>query len=46
MQTGTTVAEILHDGDPRPRTVATLSETGFIAAKQLSPEILQREMRR
>ena len=30
----------------RPRTVATLSEPGFIAAKKRSLEIFQREVRR
>jgi NitT/TauT family transport system ATP-binding protein len=42
----TRVAEILPYTDPRPRTVATLSEPGFIAAKKKSLEIFQREVRR
>ncbi|MDP1968053.1 MAG: ABC transporter ATP-binding protein [Burkholderiaceae bacterium] len=42
----TRVAEILDYRDPRPRTVETLSEPGFIAAKKLSLEIFQREVRR
>ena len=42
----TRVAEILLYGDARPRTVATLSEPGFVAAKKLSLEIFQREVRR
>ena len=42
----TKVAEILQYSDARPRTVATLSEPGFIAAKKLSLEIFQREVRR
>ena len=42
----TKVAEILHYADARPRTVATLSEPSFIAAKKLSLEIFQREVRR
>ena len=42
----TKIAEILDYGDPRPRTVATLSEPGFIATKKLSLEIFQREVRR
>ena len=42
----TRVAEILHYGDARPRTVATLSEPSFIAAKKRSLEIFQREVRR
>jgi NitT/TauT family transport system ATP-binding protein len=40
------VAEILHYGDPRPRTVATLSEPSFVSAKKQSLEIFQREVRR
>jgi NitT/TauT family transport system ATP-binding protein len=40
------VAEILHYGDARPRTVATLSEASFIATKKLSLDIFQREVRR
>ena len=42
----TQVADILHYEDPRPRTVQTLSEPGFIAAKKKSLEICQREVRR
>jgi NitT/TauT family transport system ATP-binding protein len=42
----TKVAEILQYADARPRTVATLSEPSFIAAKKLSLEIFQREVRR
>jgi len=42
----TRIAEILPYGDPGPRTVATLSEPGFIATKKLSLEIFQREVRR
>ncbi len=42
----TKIAEILKYDDPRPRTVATLSEPGFISAKKLSLEIFQREVRR
>src|SRR5712671_4162394 len=42
----TKVAEILHYADARPRTVATLSEPSFVAAKKLSLEIFQREVRR
>jgi len=41
----TAVADILHYQDPRPRTVETLSQPGFIAAKKLSMEIFQREVR-
>jgi hypothetical protein len=40
------VADILHYQDPRPRTVETLSQPGFIAAKKLSMEIFQREVRK
>jgi NitT/TauT family transport system ATP-binding protein len=42
----TQVAEILRYDDPRPRTVATLSEPAFIAAKKRSLEVFQREVRR
>lgn len=42
----TKVAEILHYDDPRPRTVASLSQPGFIAAKKQSLEIFQREVKR
>lgn len=42
----TRVAEILDYGDPRPRTVQTLSEAGFVATKKRSLEIFQREVRR
>jgi len=42
----TRVAKILPYGDPRPRTVATLSEPGFISTKKHSLEIFQREVRR
>jgi NitT/TauT family transport system ATP-binding protein len=42
----TRVAEILPYADPRPRTVATLSEPSFVAAKKKSLEIFQREVRR
>lgn len=42
----TRVAEILRYDDPRPRTVATLSDPSFIATKKLSLDIFQREVRR
>ncbi|MCP1576766.1 nitrate ABC transporter ATP-binding protein [Herbaspirillum rubrisubalbicans] len=42
----TAVADILHYQDRRPRTVETLSQPGFIAAKKLSMEIFQREVRK
>lgn len=42
----TTIADILHYDDPRPRTTATLSESKFIATKKKSLEIFQREVRR
>jgi len=42
----TRVAEIIDYADARPRTVATLSEPGFVAAKKTSLEIFQREVRR
>ena len=42
----TRVAEILDYGDPRPRTIATLSEPSFIATRKKSMEIFQREVRR
>jgi len=40
------LAEILRYGDARPRTLATLPEPSFIAAKKPSLEIFQREVRR
>src|SRR4051812_28142162 len=42
----TRVAEILDYIEPRPRTIATLSDPSFIAAKKKSLEIFQREVRR
>jgi NitT/TauT family transport system ATP-binding protein len=42
----TRVAEILHYDQDRPRTVATLSQPGFIDMKRRSLEIFQREVRR
>jgi NitT/TauT family transport system ATP-binding protein len=42
----TQVAEILQYDDPRPRTIQTLTEPGFISTKKLSLEIFQREVRR
>jgi hypothetical protein len=42
----TSVAEILQYDDPRPRTVATLTEPSFVAAKKRSLEIFQQEVRR
>lgn len=42
----TRVAEILDYGDARPRTVETLSQASFVAAKRQSLEIFQREVRR
>ncbi len=42
----TKVAEILKYDDPRPRTIATLSEPSFIATRKKSLEIFQREVRR
>ncbi len=42
----TSIAEILHYDDPRPRTVATLSEPSFVATKKRSLEVFQREVRR
>lgn len=42
----TRVAEILPYEDLRPRTVATLTEPSFVAAKKRSLEIFQREVRR
>ncbi|MEY2621947.1 MAG: hypothetical protein RIT26_1767 [Pseudomonadota bacterium] len=42
----TSIAEILRYEDPRPRTVATLSEASFIATKKRSLEVFQREVRR
>jgi NitT/TauT family transport system ATP-binding protein len=42
----TSVAEILPYNDPRPRTLATLSEPSFISTRKRSLEIFQREVRR
>ena len=42
----TRVAEILNYGDPRPRTVDTLSQPSFVETKKRSLEIFQREVRR
>ncbi len=42
----TRIAEIIPYEDPRPRTVATLSEPGFVHTKKRSLEIFQREVRR
>jgi len=42
----TRVAEILDYRDARPRTVETLSQASFVAAKRESLEIFQREVRR
>jgi NitT/TauT family transport system ATP-binding protein len=42
----TSIAEILPYDDPRPRTVATLSEPSFVATKKRSLEVFQREVRR
>ncbi len=42
----TKIAEIIAYDDARPRTVATLSEPGFISTKKRSLEIFQREVRR
>ena len=42
----TRIAEILPYGDPRPRTLDTLSEPSFIGTKKRSLEIFQREVRR
>src|SRR3984885_788027 len=42
----TRIAEILQYGDPRPRTVATLSTPSFLATRKQSMEIFQREVRR
>ena len=42
----TRVAEILRYGDPRPRTVQTLSSPSFVATKKQSLEIFQREVHR
>ena len=42
----THVADIVRYDDARPRTVATLSQASFIAAKKHSLEIFQREVRR
>ncbi|MEY2804782.1 MAG: hypothetical protein RL657_2118, partial [Pseudomonadota bacterium] len=40
------IAEILDYTDPRPRTVATLTEASFVATKKRSLEVFQREVRR
>jgi len=42
----TKLAEILNYDDPRPRTLATLSEASFISTKKRSLEVFQREVRR
>jgi NitT/TauT family transport system ATP-binding protein len=42
----TRIAEILKYGDPRPRTIDTLTEGSFISTKKRSLEIFQREVRR
>ena len=42
----TKIAEIVKYDDPRPRTVATLSEAGFVGTKKRTLEIFQREVRR
>jgi NitT/TauT family transport system ATP-binding protein len=42
----TRVAEILPYRAPRPRTVETLSDAGFVSTKRQSLEIFQREVRR
>jgi NitT/TauT family transport system ATP-binding protein len=42
----TRLAEILSYDDPRPRTLATLSEASFISTKKRSLEVFQREVRR
>lgn len=42
----TSIADFLSYDDPRPRTVSTLTEPGFIAAKKKSLDIFQREVRR
>ncbi len=42
----TRVAEVLPYTDARPRTVETLSEPSFIAARKRSLEVFQREVRR
>jgi NitT/TauT family transport system ATP-binding protein len=42
----TAIADILDYDDPRPRTVATLSEPHFVHTKKMSLEIFQREVRR
>jgi NitT/TauT family transport system ATP-binding protein len=42
----TSIAEILIYDDPRPRTVATLTEPTFVATKKRSLEVFQREVRR
>ena len=42
----TKIAEIIDYTDARPRSVATLSEPGYIATKKRSLDIFQREVRR
>jgi NitT/TauT family transport system ATP-binding protein len=42
----TKIAEILRYGDPRPRTIETLTEASFISTKKHSLEVFQREVRR
>lgn len=42
----TSIAEILHYSDSRPRTVSTLSEPSFVSTKKRSLEIFQREVRK
>jgi NitT/TauT family transport system ATP-binding protein len=42
----TRIAEVLRYGDPRPRTVETLTSPSFVAAKKHSLEVFQREVRR
>jgi NitT/TauT family transport system ATP-binding protein len=42
----TKVPEILEYGEARPRTVATLSDAGFVMTKKRSLEIFQREVAR
>jgi NitT/TauT family transport system ATP-binding protein len=42
----TRIAEIVPFEDPRPRTIATLSEPNFIRTKARTLEIFQREVRR
>src|ERR1700682_4330283 len=45
-QRPTRIAEILKYDDPRPRTVATLSEAAFIDTRRHALEVFQREVRR